>query len=436
MARELQPLFLEKVPLFAMSLAASIITFMVQKGGGAVLSTTPLSARLANALISYCRYLGKIFWPRHLAPFYPPVESWPLWAVVMAATLLVAISILAILQRQRRPWLLVGWFWFLGTLTPVIGLVQAGEQSMADRYSYLPSIGIILVVAWGAFDFCNLLLQKKGAQLGLNSTRLLFAISITIMIFCGGLTLRQISYWRDTRTLFQHALAVTENNYLAHNNVGTALDKAGLVAEAVVEFQNALRAKPNYAEAHNNLGVALAKLGRVDQAMIEYGIAFKIKPNYGDPHKNLGIILEQLGRNSEALREYQTALRLQPDDADAHNNLGAAFGRTGRIKEAIDEFEKVLALQPNSADAHNNLGVALDASGRLDAAINHFKQAVRLNPSYARAHFNLGGTLSRKGELDGAIFEFQEALRLKSDYAAARTNLAIALEMKKRETRP
>jgi protein O-mannosyl-transferase len=420
----LKYLVLEKLPLLLLSLVGSIITLLVQSSAGAIVSETSLLTRIGNVPVSYCRYLGKILWPSELAAFYPPV-NWNFVVALLAFLLLFAISLAAFFQRANRPWLLVGWSWFLMTLLPVIGIVQAGEQSIADRYSYLPSIGIGLILIWAGFEIFHdrRVKQPAFARLGLAAFALLLMLSAVI-------TRTQIGYWKDTKTLFQYAAQVTRNNYLAHNNIGVALEKEGAFQGAISQFEKALRAKPNYAEAYNNLGVALGKLGRFDSAINQFRTALRFKPNYAEPHKNLGTILDQLGHTLEAIQEYQIALRIQPNDPDAHNNLGAAYGRSGRATDAILEFQKVLQLQPDSADAHNNLGVALDARGNLDEAIQHFQRAVKLNPEYARAHFNLGGALSRKGKLDAAVVEFREALRLKPDYGAAQTNLDLVLEMK------
>jgi Flp pilus assembly protein TadD len=423
--QRLQVLLVEKLPFFLLSVIDAVVTLLVQKNAGAIISEASLPHRIGNALVSYWRYISKIFWPDNLAVFYPPVAFFHLGIILLAGLLLLGISWLAVIQRCSRPWLLVGWFWFVGTLVPVIGVVQAGEQSMADRYSYLPSIGMGLIFTWAAFELFRNWSVRQPISLKVGQVTL-----VSGLVLCAMLTRNQIRYWKDTRTLFMHAAQVTKKNYVAYNNIGVTLDKEGSFQEAIGYFEQAIRTKPNYAEAYNNLGVVLGKLGRSDEAINQFKTASQLKPGYADPHKSLGTILDQLGRNAEAIQEYQIALRIQPNDPDAHNNLGAAYGRAGRTDEAIVEFQKVLQLQPGSADTHNNLGVALDARGYLDQAIQHFLQAVKLKPDYARAHFNLAGALSRKGDLDNAIFEFKEALRLKPDYGAAETNLSLVLQIK------
>ncbi len=400
----------EKMPFILLAVVVSVITVIVQKSGGAMLSDMPLAERAGNALVSYCRYLGKLFWPIHLAVFYPPAAPWSVNAVLAASLLLLAVSALAIMLRGPQPWLLVGWLWFMGTLAPVIGLVPAGEQSMADRYHRLA----ISVEA------------KEVVKRVLGGAA--FAAAVWL---CAALTRVQIGHWKNTESLFRHAILVTRNNYLAHYNLGTALDKQGRLDEALRQFQEALKEKPGYAEAYNNLGVVLDEQGRLDEGISQYLQALKLKPNFADAHNNLGAALDKQGRVDQAADHYQQALRLNPDHAAAHYNLGAALGRQGRLDDAIREFQTVLQLQPNSADAYNNLGVTLDKQGRLDEAITQYQAALKLKTDYAMAHFNLGIALSRKGQLDEAVREFQQALRLKPDFAEAQKNLASVLSMKK-----
>jgi tetratricopeptide (TPR) repeat protein len=415
-------LVMEKIPFFALSALFSVATFIVQQSSGAVLTTLPLSDRVANAAISYCRYLGKLFWPVNLAAFYPPIAHWPTVAVALASALLLGISALAFAWRTRRPYVLVGWLWFIGTLVPVIGLVQAGEQSMADRYSYIPSIGIVLLVVWGFHEV------RKSWRLQVGFAA---AVLLPVTIVCFVLTREQISVWRNSETLFRHALAVTSANYLAHNNLGTALEKRGLLGEAIEQFQEALQDKPGYGEAHKNLGVALEKNGQTQEALKQFLLALEINPGDADAHSKLGTALQRMGRFDEARKQFEEAIKLKPDFADAHYNLAVVLQRTGAVDEAVVQFQETLRLQPDSADAHLNLGFILQQKGQLDEGIAHYRAALEIRPDYPRAHFNLGVALSAKGSIDGAIAEFREALRLRSDYPEARTNLAILLEFQR-----
>jgi tetratricopeptide (TPR) repeat protein len=419
---DFRALLKEKVPFFLAALAASGITFLVQKHGGAMAVASPLLWRIENALVAYCRYLGKLFWPADLAAFYPAPNHWPLTAVWGACALLVTLSVLAFLFGKRHPYVLVGWLWFMGTLVPVIGLVQVGEQSMADRYTYIPSIGIVMILVWGAAELLHVFRW---------STPVATVPAVTLALLCIGLTRQQTRYWKDDQTLFGHALMVTKNNHLAHAQLGAAFDRQGRLDEAISEFQEALKERPDYPGAHNNLGIVLDRQGHFDDAIKHYLQEIRINPNYANPHNNLGSTLEKQGRLDDALREYEIALKLKPHYADAHYNRGIALGRKGRRDEAIMEFQAALNIQPNSADAHNNLGVMLDQMGRLDEAITYYQAAIEWKPDYAKAHFNLGVAWARKGQLDDAQREFELALRLKPDYSEASKNLAAVLEMKR-----
>ncbi len=439
-------LLLEKAPFFAMALAACIITLVVQRRGGAMIEGLPLAGRLENAAVSYFRYIGKLLYPVDLAFFYPPVPHWPALIVVGSVLLLVALTVGVFLARSRCPYLMVGWLWFAGILVPVIGLVPAGEQSMADRYSYIPSIGLVWLLVWGGAELIARRrvapelapgeVRERGAKAPVNpanGTRIFgFVGGVALAMVWAGLTRQQVGYWKDDETLFRHALKVTSNNYLAHNNLGTAWDKRRRYDDAMAQFEAALRIKPNYAQGHSNLGVVLVEKNQLDDAIREFEAALRANPKYADAHNNLGIALERKGLMDDALREYELAAHLRPEFPDAHYNLGVALMKKGRLEQAIKEFEATLEQQPGSADAHNNLGFALQQQGQLDGALEHYQVAVLLRPDYPRAHYNLGVAFYLKGRVDPAIKEFQEALRLKPDYVEARKNLDALLQARQR----
>jgi tetratricopeptide (TPR) repeat protein len=413
----------EKIPFFALMMATSIVTFAVMKQEGPVVSlkNLPLGARIGNALISYCRYLGKLFWPTDLAVFYPPSGKWPLAQVLLAGGLLLGITVMFILKRGRYPFLLMGWLWFVGTLVPVIGLVQVGDQAMADRYTYIPLLGVLILTVWGAYELTRRWRHHEPA---------LLVAGCMAIVLCLGLTRQQLGYWQDSETLFRHALAVTENNYLAHNNLGNALGMKDQTDEAINQFQEAIRLKPNYADAFNNLGVALDEKGQTDEAIRQFQEAIRLKPDDVAVHNNLGSALVEKGQIDEAIRKLQEAIRLNPDYAEAHNNLGVALNKKGQTDEAINQYQETIRLKPDYAKARNNLGNALLKKGHTDDAINQYREAIHLKPNYAEAYYSLGTALGRRGQIDEAISQFQEAIRLKPDYADAQNNLARALEMK------
>jgi tetratricopeptide (TPR) repeat protein len=408
----------EKIPFFALAAAACAITFAAQKHGGAVMTVTvmPIGARFANALISCCRYLGKTFWPADLAVFYPMPGHWAEANVLVAGTFLSGITLLFFLAREARPYLMMGWLWFLGTLVPVIGLVQVGDQAMADRYTYIPSLGVLIIVIWGAYDLAAGW-RHRAVALGMAG--------LATCIVCLSLTRQQLGYWRDSETLFRHTLKVTENNFVIHKNLSVVFLENGWTDEAISEAREALRLKPDYAEALNTLGNALIEKGRTDEAISQFQEAIRLDPGYADSHNNLGDALSKKGRLDEAMNQIEEALRLDPNYADAHYNLGLIYRKKGEIDQAISQFQDALRLNPNYADAYNNLGSAFLLKGQVDEAMSQFQEALRLNPNYADAHNNLGSVLFKNGQVEQAISEIEQALRLDPNLAAAHYNLGL-----------
>jgi protein O-mannosyl-transferase len=386
-------LIIEKVPFFACSLMTGVITIYAQHKGGAMPGINALSfqLRMGNALIAYVKYIVKTLWPHDLAILYPISLSFPLWQVIGSLFVLLLISAAAIRTGRRYPYLAVGWFWFLVTLVPVIGLIQVGTQSMADRYSYIPLIGLFIMAAWGVPELTKNL-QHRQAILSLLAGAVIIASAV--------LTWQQLGYWRGNISLFRHTIKVTTGNYLIHTNLGAALASKGDLDAAIQEFQEALWINPNYTVAHNNLGVALTSKGDLNAAIREYQEALRINPNYTDAHYNLGVALTSKGDLNAAIREFQEALRINPNYTDAHYNLGVALGRKGVLDAAIREYQEALRISPNNAEAHYNLGVALGRKGILDAAIQEFQEALRINPNNAEAHYNLGVALAQKKKLD------------------------------------
>jgi tetratricopeptide (TPR) repeat protein len=425
--QNLKTLLLEKIPFFALAAVASVVTFLVQQHTGAMVvgEKIPLGDRAGNALISGCRYLGKLFWPTDLANPYPYPGHWPVAQVLQAGGLLLGLSALLFALGRRYPFLLMGWLWFGGALVPVIGLVQVGEQSMADRYTYLPSLGVLIGFIWGAYELAR---PWRFAVVGCS------VAAGAAMGLCLALTRQQIGYWRDSEALFTHALKVTPDNYLAYNNLGVALNDHGRTDEAIRLFQNALRLRPDDVAAYNNLGAAFARKGQFDAAIAQYQEAIRRRPDEVTYRFNLGTALFSQGRNQAAIEQFQAALRRQPDYAEAHFNLGAILVQEGRVGEASSHFNAAVRLQPDDAAGHYSLALTLAYNGRTDAAIAQYQEAIRLKPDYAEAHNNLGAVLGRIGRLDEAIGQFQEAVRLRPDYTEARANLAQVISMKNAST--
>jgi tetratricopeptide (TPR) repeat protein len=376
-------LIIEKLPFFALAALASVVTFVVQGRGGSLMAPErlPLGARIGNALISYGRYLGKLFWPAHLAAYYPQHGHWPSGTVLLAGGLILGLTALVWVRRQRFPYLLVGWLWFIGMLVPMIGLVQTGGQAMADRHTYLPSLGVLILLAWGAGEAAaNFQSSSSSSSSSITRTttrtsvksvphgtwgRAALSVAAGAAIVLGvALTRQQIGYWQDSEALFRHMLAVTENNPVAHHGLGVALGRKGQTDEAIRELQEALRLDPGYFEARYNLGVAFNRKGQPD----------------------------------EAIRQFQQALRLKPDYSLAHNDLGVALGRKGQIDEAIRQLEEAIRWEPDYADAHYNLGLALSLKNRTGDAIRQFQEALRIKPDYPAARQNLDALLALKAQ--------------------------------------
>jgi protein O-mannosyl-transferase len=387
-------LLLEKAPFLVLAAGSSLITLLAHRaiGGLHSISSLPWDMRIGNALVSYVRYVGKTLWPSHLSVFYPYPAAWPVAEVIACGLLLVAASVLAFATARKRPWWFVGWFWFIGVMVPSIGLVQAGEQAMADRFMYVPAIGLFLALVWGVHGMAT------------DSERLRVALglaSLSAVILCVVLSRRQLGYWKNSEALFQHAVAVTESNYVARIHFGTALAERGQYDEAIGHFQEALRLKPANANAHMSLGIAFSQKGQLD----------------------------------DAIAEFRRVIRLKADYADAHYNLGTALGRKGRLGEAAGEFQTAIRLNPNHAEAQYNLGVACEKQGNLDEGITRFREAVRLRPGYAQAHNRLGSALHRKGLDEEAVQHFQHALQLRPDFAEARKNLDAVLARMRQDSK-
>jgi Flp pilus assembly protein TadD len=375
-------LLLEKLPLLVLSAASSAVTVWAQQHGRAFqeLADLPLPARLSNALVSYVDYLRQTIWPSDLAVLYPhPGANLPAWQVAGAAFLVLAVTALALWGGRRWPYLLVGWLWYVGTLVPVLGLVQVGLQARADRYTYVPLIGIFLLLSWGLTDLAR---RWRCREV------LACAAGLALICFMA-ITWAQARYWNDSVTLWHHTLEVTEGNYVAHNNLGEILTEQGKAAESSQHFREALRIRPDCPEAHNNLGIALVNQGEAAEAIRHLREAVRLKPTDSEAHNNLGIALVNQGEAAEATRHFREAVRLKPGNTSAHNNLGGILLNQGQTTEAARYFRESLRLKPDNPQAHNNLGIALYRQGKRAEAIQHFREAVRLSPEFRQATHNL-----------------------------------------------
>ena len=346
-------LVIEKVPLILLSIASSIITYIVQQKGGAIQSWDeyPLVTRIANSILAYVNYMGKMILPKGLAIFYPhPGYSLSMSKAVPAGLLLICVFAAIIKGAKRYPYLIVGWLWYLGVLFPVIGLIQIGLHAMADRYTYVSLIGLFVIVSWGSAD-----MAEKFHFRRIYLSLLAGALISYLMI----LTWFQVHHWRNSMALFEHAVNVTQNNYVMHNNLGAALFRYKRPIEAKNHFSIALRIKPNYVEAITNLGNFFSSHGELDKAIEQYEKAIALNPSYEGAYYNLATVLEESGRIDEAIEGFINTLNIRPDHAKAHNNLGITYAKQGKYEKAIKHFSEALRITPDDAFAKSNIELAM-----------------------------------------------------------------------------
>jgi Tfp pilus assembly protein PilF len=381
-ARDLRPLVWEKLPLFVLVAVASVVTWRVQHAAGAVIPL-PLENRVGHAVVTYVAYLWKMLWPASLAPMYVHPGSEAPGRVFACAVLLALVTAVAVWQRRSRPFLLVGWLWYLGTLVPVIGLVQVGATAMADRFTYIPLIGVFVALAW--------LVPVSPAP------RPVAAAAVAVLALLAVRARAQVGVWRDSATLFAHALSVDEGNPLAHVNLAVELDARGDANGAAAHLERALVLRPDMLTARIALGNNLVRRGRADEAIAQYRAAIASDPTSARALNNLGWLQLQLGRLDEAIDSLERALRIDPGLATAHNDLGMARARRGESAAARAHFERAVAADPGYADAHNNLAAMLLSEGRVDEAVAHAERAIAARPPFAEAHANRIAGLVRRG---------------------------------------
>jgi tetratricopeptide (TPR) repeat protein len=416
----LSHLLLEKLPLFVLAAASCVVTVWAQTDSITSMERLWIVYRLENAAITYVAYMAKMLWPTNLIILYPyPKVPWPIGQVIAATAVLAALSGIVVLLRRRAPYALVGWFWYLGMLTPAIGIIQVGAQCMADRYTYLPQIGLSIIAAWGLADLCRW------------RPRLLWpcvAAAVAAVAILMARAYDQVGVWRDRESLWTHAIQCVPGHRIAGNNLGAIyMDRgendrarkrfeenlkidpddvdananlglmasnAGNVEEAAAYLRRALAADPNHPNANNNMAGWLAKQNRLAEAETYCRRAIKTKPDFAGAHCNLGNILSQQGRLDEAVKCYQEALHLDPDAAPFHSNFGATLLRLGRFDEAVEQYRQAIKLDPEGADMQRGLADALTAAGHPAEAIKQYREAVRLAPGDVDSQRNLAWLLA------------------------------------------
>ncbi len=421
LARRSVRLIVEKVPFLLLTVAMCVATLFAQKAGGALssLGGMPLSVRVANSLANYATYLANTFWPFGLAYFYP--YSVQLVGLVLGAALLLLAGTGWFGWRFRQePWLLTGWLWFLGTMVPTVGLVHVGIQSRADRYMYIPSIGLFILVVWGLDAFFDRWPGRKEILPVLGGVALAGCLVATSL---------QLGYWQNSLTLSRHAIEVTRDNFVAYDSLGRALYELGLKDQALACYVEAVRMEPEFPQSQFNLGAALRERGRLPEAAEHFAAAVKLVPNHFETRSAFAstLLLLNDGRLGEAAAQFSAALRLKPDSADAHHNLAVALVRLGQLTNALPHFAEAMRLEPTNADLRFDLGLALLDTHQPAAAAAQFAAELKLTPNETKAHYRLAQALQQQNQLSEAVVHYQAALRLTPDFPEAAAALGQIL---------
>ena len=419
----------EKIPLIILAVISIILTFLAQQSSGSVqsLELIPINYRIANALIAYSGYFIKVIWPQNLSVFYPHLGiNQPIWKVVSSTLFLIGTCFWAIRASKKYPYMLVGLLWYIITLLPVIGLIQVGAQSMADRYTYIPLTGLFIIFTWGMHDLLSKNERYLNSILSLSAVIIISALSL--------ISFNQVKHWKNSTALFENAINVTDDNWLAHNNLGAELYNKEKLDKSVFHFQEALKIKPLYFSAIYNVGKAYHKKDKLDKAIFYYNNALKIKPEHEDTHNNLANLLFALGKIDEAASHYTSILRINPDNADVHNNLGYLLVTQKKRKEALLHFNEALRINSKHADALYNLGCLMIKQGKSEEAIVHlakfltvldFEDKKKINPDYAEVYYKIGKILYKKGKLKEADIFFSKAININPNYSEAVENLEM-----------
>jgi tetratricopeptide (TPR) repeat protein len=425
-------LVVEKIPLLVLSAASSAATFAIQSGGGAVVDASShgrllFAERAANAAASYLKYIGKAIWPGDLALHYPHPylaggTPWAGWQTAGAVAVLLAISACALAATRRR-YAAVGWLWYLGTLVPVIGLVQVGTQAMADRYAYVPMIGVFVLVAWGAFDAVNRFRHSHPwvpTAVGM--------LAVWVLTAAAAASWAQTRYWKSPLALYAHSVAATSGNAVMHNNLAGALRSIDRFGRAMGHYRRALEIDPALPPAHQNLIDMLKATGRLEEATEQYRRWIRADPDSWFPHFGFGAHLASQRQFDQAIREYRRALEIQPDSSRVNRALGSALMARGEVDQAMHHYRRALEIDPESALAHFGLGEALRSRGQLAEAIEHYRRTAELEPDSPVAHHGLGQALFANGDIDGAVEHLRRAAELEPERARIQSDLEQALK--------
>ncbi|MCX5849222.1 MAG: tetratricopeptide repeat protein [Deltaproteobacteria bacterium] len=404
----------EKIPFFILSAVLVIVTLYNPNDSSPKLF--PLGSRIANAPVAFVTYLEKTFWPHDMAIFYPFPSHIPIWQIIGASLLIIFISAVVIAMAKRLPYLFVGWMWYAITIVPVIGIIHISYYAMADHYHYLPSVGIAIMLAWGI----PALIKSEEIK-----RKILFPAGIITLAIMAVLTWKQCGYWKNSITLFNHALQVTKNNYIVHGHLGVALFTKGKTEEAIDHYNKALRITPCYSDTYNNRGIAYYELGKYQQAIEDYNVAIHLNQEYAQAYNNRGLVYSRIGKYQQAIEDYNVAIYLNPEYADAYYNRGIVYNNLGQYQRAIEEYSEAIRLKKDYADAYNNRGTIYGKHRQYQLAIEDFNKAILLKSDYANAYYNRGRAYNIMGQYQSSIENYNETIRLKPDDADAYNDRAI-----------
>jgi len=412
-------LLIEKIPFFALIPLFSVLTYIAE---GEAVKHYPMKVRISNAPVSYFIYIGKMIWPANLAVWYPHPGLWPLWQAAGAALLLGAVTAIVIMTAKRFPYLAFGWLWFVGTLVPVTGIVQIGGHGRADRYTYIPLIGLFVMIAWGIPE---LLKKWQPTRFPTPRKEMLFALSALVLLSLFIVTRTQVGYWRNNFTLYDHSLKASPSD-LIHYNRGTAYSILGNYARAISDYDRAIEITPNYASAYSNRGMAYSELGNQRQALSDFDRAIEIDPEYAEAYINRGATYGKLGDQKHAISDYDRAIEINPEHADAYNNRGVAYDKLGDQRRAISDYDRAIEINPKYSLAYYNRGVTYSQLGNKRQAISDYDRAIEINPKYSVAYYNRGVTYGELGNLRQAISDYDRTIEINPKYAMAYYNRGVA----------
>jgi len=416
-------LIVEKIPLFVLVIITIGIVYFTSENKNQIITheMVPLDLRIGNAVVSYCQYLSKFVWPTQLAVYYPYPVSLSVWVIFGAGLLLIGISVFVCCMASNAPYLLTGWFWYLCSLLPVIGIIQTGLwPAFADRWAHVPSIGIFLMLIWGVASFFQKIRYRCLVY---------FTFSMIMLSLLAVVSKKQLQHWENTITLFEHTIAVTDRNPAAHLNLGVAYAEKGFTDKAIYHYNKVLQFTPEKIETINNLANAYYIKGNVARAIALYRSALKIDPHRAETHNNIGFLLSKMNNYNEAIAHYQKAIQLKPNYLKAHQNLGNVLLTKKKFHDAIAHFHQVINQQHMNLSAHINLGRAFSELNRLDDALRHFSIAVQIDPYNAEIKNTLGVLLARKKSYRHAITQFNQVLKIEPNHKIAKTNLNSIIKL-------